>query len=64
MPPSESSVSAGDLVSVREAISSTNIDELLAELDRDLVGLRPVKKRIRQIAALLLIEKLRAGAGL
>jgi probable Rubsico expression protein CbbX len=32
---------------------------VLEELDRELVGLKPVKTRIREIAALLLIERLR-----
>jgi hypothetical protein len=32
---------------------------LLDELDRDLIGLAPVKQRIRDIAALLLVDKLR-----
>ena len=35
------------------------IRELLAELDRDLIGLRPVKQRIREIAALLVIDRMR-----
>ena len=34
------------------------------ELDRDLVGLVPVKQRIRDIAALLVIDKLRLNLGL
>lgn len=34
------------------------------ELDRDLVGLVPVKQRIRDIAALLVIDKLRLNQGL
>ncbi|MEJ2322358.1 MAG: hypothetical protein P8Z31_08490 [Gammaproteobacteria bacterium] len=34
------------------------------ELDRDLVGLVPVKQRIRDIAALLVIDKLRMNLGL
>jgi probable Rubsico expression protein CbbX len=34
------------------------------ELDRDLIGLVPVKQRIRDIAALLVIDRLRAGLGL
>jgi probable Rubsico expression protein CbbX len=34
------------------------------ELERDLVGLMPVKQRIRDIAALLVIDKLRANLGL
>ena len=34
----------------------SNIGETLASLDQDLVGLKPVKTRIREIAALLIVE--------
>ncbi|MGH8729861.1 MAG: CbbX protein, partial [Burkholderiales bacterium] len=37
---------------------------VLDGLDRELVGLTPVKTRIREIAALLLIDRLRANTGL
>ncbi len=37
---------------------------MIDELDRDLVGLAPVKQRIRDIAALLVIDKLRLNLGL
>jgi probable Rubsico expression protein CbbX len=46
------------------ALASSGITELLAQLDRELVGLAPVKQRIRDIAALLLVDKLRAERGL
>lgn len=46
------------------ALADSQVEELLATLDRDLVGLVPVKTRIREIAALLLIEKLRMSVGL
>jgi len=46
------------------ALADTRVDELLATLDAELVGLVPVKTRIREIAALLLVEKLRTQAGL
>jgi hypothetical protein len=39
------------------------VEEVLGQLDRELVGLRPVKTRIRQIASLLLIERTRAKVG-
>jgi probable Rubsico expression protein CbbX len=45
---------------VREA----NIEAVLDELDRELVALRPVKTRIREISALLVIDQLRRHAGL
>ena len=41
-----------------------DIQELLSTLDAELVGLAPVKTRIREIAALLLVEKLRSEVGL
>ena len=46
------------------ALAETRVEELLTTLDTELVGLVPVKTRIREIAALLLIEKLRAQAAL
>ena len=46
------------------ALAESHVDELLATLDAELVGLAPVKRRIREIAALLLVEKLRTQVGL
>jgi probable Rubsico expression protein CbbX len=43
---------------------ASNIDDALATLDRELVGLAPVKNRVKEIAALLLVEKLRNQVGL
>lgn len=37
----------------------SNIQEVLAKLDRELVGLLPVKTRIRETAALLLVDRVR-----
>lgn len=51
-------------VDLTAAYRDSNIDGLLDELDRELVGLRPVKTRIREIAALLLVAKLREAQGL
>jgi probable Rubsico expression protein CbbX len=42
----------------------TRVRELLAGLDDELVALAPVKRRIREIAALLVVERLREQAGL
>jgi SpoVK/Ycf46/Vps4 family AAA+-type ATPase len=48
-----------------EAVLATSeIEAVLGTLDAELVGLAPVKTRIREIAALLLVERLRADAGL
>jgi probable Rubsico expression protein CbbX len=49
---------------VSEVLEQSQVEPVLEELDRDLVGLVPVKQRIRDIAALLVIDKLRAGHGL
>jgi probable Rubsico expression protein CbbX len=38
--------------------------DLLAELDRELIGLHPVKRRIHEIAALLAVDRARAQLGL
>ncbi len=49
-----------DYVDLEAELSSANVDGLLARLDSELVGLVPVKTRIREISALLLIDRLRA----
>jgi probable Rubsico expression protein CbbX len=46
------------------ALRDSQVGDVLGKLDRELVGLAPVKTRIREIAHLLLIDKLRAGVGL
>jgi probable Rubsico expression protein CbbX len=49
---------------VAEVLEGSQVEAVLHELDRDLVGLAPVKARIRDIAALLVIDKLRVNLGL
>jgi len=41
-----------------------DIEEVLAQLDRELVALEPVKTRIREVAALLVIDRMRRDHGL
>ena len=48
----------------RELLEGSGARAVLDKLDAELVGLAPVKGRIRDIAALLLIDKLRAEQGL
>jgi len=48
----------------RALLESSGAEQVLAKLDAELIGLAPVKARIRDIAALLLIDKLRAAEGL
>jgi probable Rubsico expression protein CbbX len=49
---------------VNEVLAQSQVEAVMDELDRDLVGLKPVKQRIRDIAALLVIDKLRLNLGL
>ena len=45
-------------INLQEEYAKTEIAKLLNLLDEELVGLAPVKARIREIAALLLIDRL------
>lgn len=49
---------------VGEVLAQSQVESVIAELEHDLVGLAPVKQRIRDIAALLVIERLRLLHGL
>jgi len=51
-------------INLQEEYAKTEIAKLLNLLDEELVGLAPVKARIREIAALLLIDKLRKNVGI
>jgi probable Rubsico expression protein CbbX len=51
-------------VNLQEEYAKTEIARILNLLDEELVGLAPVKSRIREIAALLLIDKLRRNLGI
>jgi probable Rubsico expression protein CbbX len=52
------------MTAVTASPDAGEIDAVLATLDRDLVGLRSVKTRVRELAALLVVDKLRLQAGL
>jgi probable Rubsico expression protein CbbX len=45
-------------------VGEQDVLALLAELDRDLIGLAPVKRRIRDVAALLVVDSARRSQGL
>jgi len=49
---------------VSEVLAQSQAGAVIDELDRDLIGLAPIKARIRDIAALLVIDKLRMNLGL
>ena len=51
-------------INLQEEYAKTEIAKILNLLDEELVGLAPVKSRIREIAALLLIDKLRRNLGI
>ena len=51
-------------VDAEELLKDSKVDEVLAKLDRELVGLTAVKERIREIAALLLVDRLRRSLSL
>jgi probable Rubsico expression protein CbbX len=51
-------------VNLQEEYAKTEIAKILNILNEELVGLAPVKARIREIAALLLIDKLRRNLGI
>ena len=51
-------------VNLQEEYRKTEIEKILNLLNEELVGLAPVKTRIREIAALLLIDKLRRNLGI
>ena len=58
---SESVVATVDLA---EEFRQSGVAEILADLDRELIGLAPVKRRIRETAALLLVARARQKLGL
>ena len=58
----DESDSAG--VDLSEVLEESQVMEVLQQLDQELVGLKSVKTRIREIAALLLIDRMRRGMGL
>ena len=51
-------------VDLAEEYRSSGVAEVLDELDRELIGLKPVKQRIRDVAALLIVERARKTLGL
>jgi probable Rubsico expression protein CbbX len=51
-------------VDLSSLLADSHVGEVLDELDADLIGLKPVKSRIRETAALLLVERARKSLGL
>ena len=53
-----------DKIDLRHEMAEAGVNAVLEQLDQELVGLRPVKLRIREIASLLLVERARRQLGL
>ena len=51
-------------VNLEAAFEGAQVHEVLEQLDQELIGLRPVKTRIREIAALLVVDRARKQVGL
>ena len=51
-------------LNLQEEYNKTDIQGIIDQLENDLIGLVPVKKRIKEIAALLLVQRLRKNLGL
>ena len=51
-------------IDLATSYADSGVAEVLDQLDQDLIGLRPVKTRIREIAALLLVEQARRSLNL
>jgi probable Rubsico expression protein CbbX len=49
----------GDQIDIDAAYRESNIQQILDNLEQELIGLKPVKERIREVAAQLLIARLR-----
>ena len=60
----ESGAAGAGARTVAEVLAQGQAGAVIDELDQDLIGLAPVKGRIRDIAALLVIDKLRMNLGL
>src|SRR5215831_8667918 len=54
----------GATVSFDEERKEADLDGVLGALDRDLVGLVPIKRKVEQIASLLLVDRARNKFGL
>ncbi|MGA2779747.1 MAG: CbbX protein [Steroidobacteraceae bacterium] len=62
---SDSASSAtGDSVDLNALLADSQVRSVLDELDRELIGLKAVKSRVSEIAALLLIDRARKQVGL
>jgi probable Rubsico expression protein CbbX len=57
--PEKAEATPVETVDLRKEFEAVDIASVLAQLDKELIGLVPVKTRIREIASLLLVERIR-----
>jgi len=62
--PAAETPATDERIDLAREYEDAGIGEVLDSLDRDLVGLVPVKRRVREIASLLLVERVRQRVGL
>jgi len=51
---------AGDTIDLAAEYREAGVADVLERLDNELIGLQPVKQRVREIAALLLVDRVRS----
>jgi len=51
-------------VDLQEILRDADVEPVMAQLENELIGLAPVKARIREIAAFLVVSRARSGLGL
>jgi probable Rubsico expression protein CbbX len=57
--PEKADATPVETIDLRKEFEAVDIASVLAQLDKELIGLVPVKTRIREIASLLLVERIR-----
>jgi hypothetical protein len=63
-PKTEAAANPKQAIDLNKEFEESGVAEVLRELDRELIGLAPVKKRIRETAALLMVDRARRALGL
>ncbi|MBD2387957.1 AAA family ATPase [Cylindrospermum sp. FACHB-282] len=58
------SVSEDAVIDLEAAFQESHVQEILDQLDQELVGLKSVKNKIKEMAALLLVDRIRKSLGL
>ncbi|MEY3263255.1 MAG: hypothetical protein RL717_732 [Pseudomonadota bacterium] len=53
-----------DSIDLQQILRDAEVEPVIAQLENELIGLAPVKARIREIAAFLVVSRARAGLGL